>query len=347
MYYNADIQVSVLCLAYNHERYIRETLEGFVIQKTDFTFEVLVHDDCSTDGTSQIIREYQEKYPAIIKPIYENENMYSKGLQIITDILLSKASGKYIAFCEGDDYWTDADKLQKQYEALEKHPECSMSVHKVQCCNEDGILNENIIPANSYGLQQSCVLNEDQLIEILFIKTGYPFHTSSYFVRKEVFGFNIHYPRDIGILRKSLCVGFTYYFNEVMSIRREWSLNSWTSRLKNAGEEGYFRFLISKLEDEELFDKETNFKYHVPVLQAQLSRILEMCSYDINCARRFLITYIGKNDITFKSRHYKMTVKMKAKYMLLKYCPKILTVYYSWKKYVNNIHMWGGKTSNK
>ena len=76
---NEPLMVTILCLVYNHESYIRQCLEGFVMQKTNFRFEAIVHDDASTDGTAAIIREYAEKYPDIIKPIFETENQYSKG----------------------------------------------------------------------------------------------------------------------------------------------------------------------------------------------------------------------------------------------------------------------------
>ena len=108
-----NILVSIQCLVYNHEPYLRQCLDGFVMQKTNFRFEAIVHDDASTDGSAAIIREYSEKYPDIIKPIYEAENQYSKhgGFSALFDILNSACKGKYIAMCEGDDYWIDPMKL--------------------------------------------------------------------------------------------------------------------------------------------------------------------------------------------------------------------------------------------
>lgn len=121
-----EIQVSIRCFAYNHERFIRQCLDGFVMQKTDFRFEAIVHDDASTDNTAAIIREYAEKYPDIIKPIYETENQYSKHDGSLTRIMNAHTRGKYIAMCEGDDYWTDPYKLQKQVDFLESHPDYVM-----------------------------------------------------------------------------------------------------------------------------------------------------------------------------------------------------------------------------
>lgn len=115
--------VSICCLTYNHDSYIRLCLDGFMMQKTTFPFEVLIHDDASTDRTADIIREYEAKYPDIIKPLYQKENQYSKGVRISPTFQYPRAKGKYIALCEGDDYWTDPYKLQKQVDFLEEHPE--------------------------------------------------------------------------------------------------------------------------------------------------------------------------------------------------------------------------------
>lgn len=124
---NQPLMVTIRCTAYNHEPYIRACLEGFVMQKTNFRFEAIVHDDASTDGTAAIIKEYAEKYPDVIKPILERENQYSKGT--LGKIMDEASKGKYIAFCEGDDYWTDPLKLQKQVDFLESHPDCSLCFH--------------------------------------------------------------------------------------------------------------------------------------------------------------------------------------------------------------------------
>ena len=126
---NVKPLVSISCITYNHAPYIRQCLEGFITQKTNFAYEVLIHDDASTDGTSEIIQEYENKYPDIIKPIYESENQYHKGVPIGSEVWnVPRAQGKYIALCEGDDYWTDPNKLQKQVDYMEQHPEIDL------CC---------------------------------------------------------------------------------------------------------------------------------------------------------------------------------------------------------------------
>lgn len=118
--------VSICTLAYNHAPFIRQYFEGILMQKTSFTFELLIHDDASTDETADIIREYAARYPDVITPIYQTENQHSKGVPVTTRILFSKARGKYIATCDGDDYWIDPMKLQKQVDFLETHPEYSI-----------------------------------------------------------------------------------------------------------------------------------------------------------------------------------------------------------------------------
>ena len=123
------MMVTVICLAYNHGSYIREALEGFVGQKTDFPFEVLVHDDASTDGTAGIIREYAARYPGIIRPVFQTENQHSKGVHIARDILFPLIRGRYVALCEGDDYWSDPYKLSKQVAAMEAHPDVDICAH--------------------------------------------------------------------------------------------------------------------------------------------------------------------------------------------------------------------------
>lgn len=132
------LMVSIHCTTYNHEPYIRQCLDGFVMQKTNFRFEAVVHDDASTDGTTAIVKEYAKKYPDIIKPIFETENQFSKHDGSLRRIMAARIYGKYVAYCEGDDYWIDPLKLQKQVDFLETHPDYSMCFHRAQIKNEIG-----------------------------------------------------------------------------------------------------------------------------------------------------------------------------------------------------------------
>ncbi len=113
--------VSISCITYDHEPFIRDALEGFLMQKTTFPIEILIHDDASTDGTAEIIRDYEKRYPELIFPIYQTENQHAKGVKISSTYQFPRARGKYIALCEGDDYWADPLKLQKLVNFLDEY----------------------------------------------------------------------------------------------------------------------------------------------------------------------------------------------------------------------------------
>lgn len=122
--------VAIICLVYNQDKFLHNCLEGFLMQQTNFPFIVIVHDDASTDGSTNIIRKYEANFPHIFKPIYQTENQYSKpGVSVmrIANAAAQKSGAKYIAMCEGDDYWIDSRKLQRQVDFLERHPEYSMT----------------------------------------------------------------------------------------------------------------------------------------------------------------------------------------------------------------------------
>lgn len=136
--------VSISCISYNHARYIRKTIEGFLMQEPptgvsadEPWYEILIHDDASTDGTTEIIKEYEAKYPDRIFPLYETENQYKKGMAGRMETFnYNRARGAYIAYCEGDDYWTDPKKLQKQVDFMEAHPDYSICLHGCTVNNE-------------------------------------------------------------------------------------------------------------------------------------------------------------------------------------------------------------------
>ena len=129
--------VSIVCPAYNQEAFIAQTLDSFLAQQTRFTFEILINDDASTDGTAQIIADYTERYPAIIRPFYAQTNQYQQGRPCVPG-LFAKARGRYIAYCEADDYWTDPRKLQIQVDFLESHPDYVMTYHDAMAFDSDG-----------------------------------------------------------------------------------------------------------------------------------------------------------------------------------------------------------------
>ncbi len=120
--------VSIVCDTYNHAPYIRRVLDGFLSQKTEFPFEIIVHDDASTDGTADIIRSYEAAHPDLFRCVYRTENIYSKDPKILEHYVFPLARGKYTAICEGDDYWTSPNKLQKQISYMEAHSDCTLCV---------------------------------------------------------------------------------------------------------------------------------------------------------------------------------------------------------------------------
>lgn len=252
----SNIRVSIICTTYNHEKYIRKALEGFVMQKTDFAFEALVHDDASTDGTADIIREFEAKYPDIIKPIYQTENLYSQGKPIINAHILPKARGEYLAFCEGDDYWTDPLKLQKQYDFLSNNREYSICMHRAMIHNlndgtkckypdleEDMDITPEMAILSSGGL---CATNS-----VMLTKEAYTTRPSCFAVPK------------IGDYQMKVyaCIhGKGKYFSEVMSVYNRMTESSWTTNIYNVAEKrrAFLENMINMLEN---VDQYYNYKY--------------------------------------------------------------------------------------
>jgi len=142
--------LSICCVTYNHAEYLRDTIEGFLLQKTDFPLEILIHDDASIDGTTEIIKEYERKYPDNFKPIFQKENQYSQGRGISATYQFPRARGKYIAICEGDDYWIDPHKLQKEVDFLENNAEFGLVFSDVKIIDK----NNNSIKNNAYNIRR-------------------------------------------------------------------------------------------------------------------------------------------------------------------------------------------------
>ncbi len=142
--------VSIVCPAYNQEAYIAQALEGFLMQQTTFDFEILVNDDASTDGTTRIIADYVRRHPTLIRAFFHETNQYSQGKSAVPG-LFGQARGRYIAYCEGDDYWTDPRKLQIQVEFLESHPDYSLTYHDAIPFDTNG----------QYGIQLQGKLRSD------------------------------------------------------------------------------------------------------------------------------------------------------------------------------------------
>lgn len=233
------IQVSIICATYNHEPYIREAIEGFLMQETNFPFEIIIHDDCSTDGTASVVAEYERKYPNIITAVLQDENQHSQGVCIQDTFVAPLVKGKYVALCEGDDFWIDPNKLQLQYEALERNPECSLCVHEVLGVNVEGCRNGNLFPAKK---TKEGTIEVDELVYRIVGKGEYPFQTSSFFLKREHYFFvdedstPLLAPgmrRDESLLRELMGKGSFYFIDRAMSCYRQGVPGSWSSRARN------------------------------------------------------------------------------------------------------------------
>ena len=224
-----DIKISIICNAYNHARYIRDTLDGFVMQKTDFKFEILIHDDASTDETADIIREYEAKYPDIIKPIYQKENQYSK------------------------DVWI----TQKQYDALESHPDVDICVHASTLINaSDGSVNGTV----DHGSEMT-IIPVEKVIE----GGGSFVSTNSILVRREILTERRKFvdvcPLDYTYQISGSLKGGMLYLPDNMSVYRVSVPGSWTEQSgKNL--KAYLKFLNELTAGLKQLDQDTDKKYH-------------------------------------------------------------------------------------
>lgn len=222
-----EIMVSIVCNAYNHEKYITQALNSFLMQKTNFPFEVLIHDDASTDGTADIIRDYVAKFPEIIKPIYQTQNQYSQKISVTRTYQYSRAQGKYIALCEGDDYWTDPCKLQKQVDAMEAHPEVDICAHRTAYIREGKVTA--LVPKQ----KSSTIFPPEQVIA----GGGAFVATSSLMFRRNMLNGENDYTQFWGldyILQISGSLrGGMLYLKDCMSVYRQMSEGSWTARTKS------------------------------------------------------------------------------------------------------------------
>lgn len=249
--------VSVRCITYNQEAYIAQALDSFLMQETTFPFEIVVHDDASTDRTADIIREYEKKFPKILKPIYETENQYSKRDGSLSRIVNRACIGKYIAFCEGDDFWCDRHKLQKQYEAMEAHPECSLCTHVVQVVEENGEKTNKQIPPQNFF--QSNSISQDLLAEKIIANGIHPLQTSSYFLKKSTLQriesfFSCPGNGDEKILRICLHEGGFYFLSSTMSCYRSLSKGSWTLNIFYNNINGKVNVLSNTIKLNKFFD---------------------------------------------------------------------------------------------
>lgn len=264
----SEPKVSICCTTFNHESYVEDAMTGFLMQETDFPIEILIHDDASSDKTQEIVRKYEKKYPNIIKPIYQTENQYSKGKRVNYTFNYTRAKGKYIALCEGDDYWTDKDKLQRQVELLENNEEVMLCMHATGVFNVD----ENLLEPNKIRLN-----NGDRSFHAEdIINGGGDFgHTSSFVFRRGIIEkppqWFLDSPSGDTPLRL-LCahIGTVYYLDQDMSVYRKGVVGSWTRRVQN--NEKFINHWTRNFKMFEEYNEFTNHNYS-RVIKKKLSHI--------------------------------------------------------------------------
>lgn len=307
------IKVSIICNAYNHANYIKDALEGFIMQKTNFAYEILIHDDASTDNTASIIRKYENKYPKLIKGIYQTENQYSKGINITKTYHLPRVNGKYIALCEGDDYWTDPLKLQKQYDKMEKNPQidiCAHAVTKIRASNGEKL--DFIAPSNKETVFS--------LGEVIGGGGGFV-ATNSLFYRRELLDNQPQFRKKCG-LDYSLQIqgamrGGMLYLPDNMAVYRALVPGSWTVRMNQNGYNDNQRNKIKMMLD--MVDEETLGKYSEIVNKAKLE--VDFSSFEIAGRYREL----RKGDL--RKLYNEKSLQWKVKTYIKEYFPFVLQIY--------------------
>lgn len=258
--YKNDVMVSVMCITYNHVNTIRDTLEGIVMQKTDFAYDVFIYDDASIDGTSDIVREYVQKYPDIFNAIISKKNIWRdpQRNEILYDMKDKYLTGKYVAICEGDDFWIDCNKLQIQVDYMEQHPECVMYLHNALWLNcEEGTIKA----MNPFGGIEAREVSAEELIT----QCNGVVPTASLLYRKELES-NPKFVRDAPVgdynmLLYALACGKLYYSNRIMSVYRYLGQGSFSKNVKSDFELRFF-FSVGMIRFLYEYDRYTKCIYH-------------------------------------------------------------------------------------
>jgi glycosyltransferase involved in cell wall biosynthesis len=299
--------LSVAVVAYNHENYISQALDGILMQETDFPFEIVVHDDCSTDSTVNILEEYAKKYPNIIKLILQKENQYSQG-RLIETILFPKLLGKYIAICEGDDYWIDPHKLQIQLDEMHKIENCQISFHSAINKWEDKSKKDEITTKQADGNK---LFTPSEMI----LGGGAFCPTASLILEKEAVEnlpewFDKAPFADLFLQFLGSLKGGALYIDRPMSVYRLQSVGSWTYNMVHDIEkkEKSFGKLLATLNE---MDKYFNLQFHSEIIYRKSDIYHELA-----------LAYLLNNDfVKFKeniNRSYDLAEK-KSKKLLLAY----------------------------
>lgn len=257
--------VSICCITYNHEEYIADAIDSFLMQKTDFPFEIIIHDDASIDNTAAIIRHYEKNYPEIIRPIYQKENQYSKGKEIIFECVFPYVKGEFIAFCEGDDFWSDANKLQMQVDFLIKNNTYSACFHSVEIIDIHNVPNGRYLGPvgkgnRKYGMDNNIIGGFIHISSLLmrsrFILNGMP-----EWAIKSRHG-------DYALALFISANGDVYFLDRVMSKHRTGVKNSVMTKLReNYTKENEINYHTQRNKTLEDANKYYNYQYDNQILK--------------------------------------------------------------------------------
>lgn len=205
--------VSIFCLAYNHESFIKKAIESWLMQKTNFKFEAVIGEDFSTDRTREIVFSYAERYPDIIKVITSETNV---GMRENSKRTKNACTGKYIAFCEGDDYWMDPNKLQTQVNFMEENPDYSICFHDAILLWED----KTLPPKHFVPLNHKEVSTTEDVIKNYFIPTA-SMLVRAKFIKQLPDWFEKIYNGDWATQLILSTQGKIKYIDEIMSVYRK------------------------------------------------------------------------------------------------------------------------------
>lgn len=231
---NRKIKLTIFCLTYNHKQFIKDAVESFLAQKTAFKTRILIFDDLSTDGTTEILRKYQKKYPEQIKLVVAPHNTYNHPdrEKILGEIYEKYLAGEYVAWCEGDDFWTDPYKLQKQVDFMDNNPDCMMTTHAFSVkdySNGEEECEKNFGNANRYMSNEEIILKPEGNLA-----------TASLVMKKEVFLRDKEFPRtdvlDFPLQLYAISKGKVYYFKDNMCTYRFMHYGSWTKNTSDNSE---------------------------------------------------------------------------------------------------------------
>lgn len=253
--------VSIVCITYNHAGFIRQCLDGFIMQKTDFPFEVLIHDDASNDGTTEIVREYAEKYPEIFVPFYEKENQFGKT-DFCRDILFPKIRGKFVAICEGDDFWTDELKLQKQIRVLEEYPNCAVCFHPVNVHWDSEVISDSIFPDKNKFFHQKILTINDLLTENFIATCSVMYRWRFHHDDLSIIPSNL-IPGDWYLHLLHAQVGDIYFINNIMSVYRKHKNGLWFGA--ESSEKWFKRCGISYIRFYKEAEKQFKYNFHAKI----------------------------------------------------------------------------------